>query len=66
MSIETAPTDVMSDLEAVCAALAQRRPVDPVVAKRIHERATKVKDEIRRKGITDVAVALVREIRDEE
>lgn len=66
MSTETAPADVMSDLEAVCAALAERRPVDPVVAKRIRQRAEKVKEEIRQKGITDVAVTLVREIRDEE
>ncbi|MGH7136450.1 MAG: hypothetical protein ACREHD_11975 [Pirellulales bacterium] len=66
MSIETVPTDVMSDLEAVCAALAERRPVDPVLARRIQERAEKVKEEIRRRGVTDMAVALVREIRDEE
>lgn len=66
MSIGTAPTDVMNDLEAVCAALAQRRPVDPDVATRIHERAEKIKEEIRRRGVTNVAVALVRESRDEE
>lgn len=66
MSTETVPAKVMGDLEAVCAALAERRPVDPVVAARIHERAERAKDELRRKGVTDAAVALVREIRDEE
>ena len=66
MSTETSPAKVMSDLEAVCAALAERRPVDPIVAARVHERAETAKDELRRKGLTDVAVALVREIRDEE
>lgn len=66
MSMATAPTDVMSDLVAVCAALAQRRPVDRSVALRIHERAEQVKEDLRRKGVTDVAVALVRESRDEE
>ncbi|HEV7222165.1 MAG TPA: hypothetical protein VGN42_05645 [Pirellulales bacterium] len=66
MSTETVPTEVMSDLEAVCAALAARRPLDPVVARRVQERAERVKEEIRRRGVTDIAVSLVREIRDEE
>lgn len=66
MSIEAVPTDVMSDLEAVCTALAERCPVAPAVARRVQQRAQKVKDEIRRNGVTDVAVALVREIRDEQ
>ena len=56
MSAETVPTDVTSDLEAICAALAGRRPVDPIVAKRVRQRAEKVKEDIRRKGITDNAV----------
>jgi hypothetical protein len=66
MSTETVQTDVMSDLEIVCAALAARRAVDPAVAQRINQRADEVKAQIRAKGITNVAVSLVREIRDEE
>jgi hypothetical protein len=66
MSTDILATDVRGDLETVCAALAARRPVDPLVAQRVHQRAEQAKEEIRRKGITDVAVALVREIRDEE
>ena len=66
MSIELVPTDVKSDLKAVCDALAMKRPVDPAVAERIRQRAEQVKDDLRRRGVTDVAVSLVREIRDEE
>ena len=39
--------------------------VDPVVARRVQERAAKVREELRKKGTTDVAVALIREVRDE-
>ena len=66
MSIEIVPTDVMSDLKAVCDALAMKRPVDSAVAQRVHQRAELVREDLRRRGVTDVAVSLVREIRDEE
>lgn len=66
MNTETVSTHVMSDLEAVCAALAGRHPLDSAIAQGVHQRAETVKEQIRRKGITDIAVALVREIRDEE
>lgn len=66
MSAATTPPTVSSDLEAVCAALAKRRPVDPDVASRVSERAEKAKKAIRQRGVTDVAVSLIREIRDEE
>lgn len=66
MNTKTASTHVMSDLEAVCAALAARQPVEPEVAKRVWQRAEAAKEEIRRRGVTDVAVSLIREIRDEE
>lgn len=66
MSTEITSTAVMDDLKEVCAALTSRRPVDPIVARRVHERAETVKLEIRRKGVTNVAVDLIREVREQE
>jgi hypothetical protein len=66
MSTEITSTVVMDDLKEVCAALAARRPVDPVVARQVQERAETVKQEIRRKGMTNVAVDLIRQAREQE
>jgi hypothetical protein len=56
----------ISDLEAAYAAIASGKPLDPEVKKRVHERAEKVREEIRRKhGVLNVAVDLIREVRDE-
>ncbi|HVC92953.1 MAG TPA: hypothetical protein VND64_04645 [Pirellulales bacterium] len=64
MCTEITSTAVMDDLKEVCAALAARRPVDSVVVRRVQERAETVKQEIRRKGVTNVAVDLIREARE--
>ncbi len=62
MSIDAAITD----LDAAHAAIAAGKPLDPVIKKRVHERAEKVREEVRRNhGLLNVAVDLVREIRDE-
>jgi hypothetical protein len=50
-----------ADLEAVLQALAEKRPVDPVVAKRVHERAAQVRIELDH----EVSVELLRTLRDE-
>jgi hypothetical protein len=55
-----------ADLEAICLALAEKRPVDPEVSKRVEERADKVRAEIARRGLTNVAVELIREAREDE
>lgn len=61
MSLDT----TISDREAISVARADCRRVDPEVMKRIHARAEKVREEIRRKhGTLNVAVDLVREVRD--
>jgi hypothetical protein len=66
MSTNTAAaTQEIQDLESLCASAALGRPVDPVVACRVQERAAKIRDELRTKGTTNVAVELIREIRDE-
>jgi len=55
----------IADLEEVCRAAAERRPVDPEVSQRVRERADAVRKELRKRGMTDVAVSLIREVRDE-
>jgi hypothetical protein len=58
-------TSTIQDLESLCASAAAGHPVDPVVARRVQERAAKVREELQKKGQTDVAVELIREVRDE-
>jgi hypothetical protein len=58
-------TQAMQDLESLCASAAAGRSVDPVVARRVQERAAKVREELRKRGTTNVAVDLIREVRDE-
>ena len=60
-----ATTIETADLEEVIRAAHERRPVDPETARRVEERANKVKEEILRNGITDLAVPLIRQARDE-
>lgn len=55
-------TEAKTDLEAVFLALAEKRPLDPEIAKRIHERASAV----RRKFDREVSVETLRSIRDDE
>ncbi|HEV7280061.1 MAG TPA: hypothetical protein VGN57_07585 [Pirellulaceae bacterium] len=65
MSIETR-TDVRSDLQALCLALAEGKPVDPAVSARVRERSRKVQEELSRKfGTREFAAELLRELRDE-
>jgi len=40
-------------------------PGDPEVRKRVHDRAERVREKLRAKGMTDVAVDLIRAHRDE-
>jgi hypothetical protein len=62
MSTETSKSEVQADLDAVMAAAIAGRPVDPVVAARVHARA----DEIRKRlPQTNIAVELIREARDQ-
>ena len=62
MSTETTRSEVQTDLDEVMAAAIAGRPVDPVVAARVHARA----DEIRKRlPQTNIAVELIREARDQ-
>jgi hypothetical protein len=61
------PADVLADLQAVADAAASGRPVDPEVARRVRERSQTVQDELlRRYGVREIAVDLIRQGRDEE
>jgi hypothetical protein len=60
------PADVLIDLELICESIAAKMPIDPVLARRVHERAEKARDELtQRNGETNVAVDLIRELREE-
>ena len=58
-------TDAQSDLEAICLALAEARPIDSEVSRRVEERSANAMQAIARNGMMDVAVDLVREAREE-
>ncbi|HUY87448.1 MAG TPA: hypothetical protein VMV10_01810 [Pirellulales bacterium] len=63
MSTETGiPAEIMHDLESLCASIAARRPVDPVVARRVQERSESLRKMLKE---TNVAVELIREVREE-
>ena len=61
------PAEVMADLQAVSDAVAAGKAVDPEIARRVRERSRKAQEELlRRYGVREIAVELVREIRDDE
>jgi hypothetical protein len=56
----------LADSQAVVEHLLQGTPLDPEVDRRVHERAARITDELRRKyGTLDIAVDLVRQVREE-
>ncbi len=70
MSIETTPlgtdSENAADLEAVLTHLVAGTPVDPELSRRVRERSERMTEELRRKyGKLNVAVDLIREVRDE-
>jgi hypothetical protein len=60
--------DEMADMEEVCRLISEGKPVtDPALLKRIHDRAEQVRRAMLEKhGVTNIAVDLIREARDEE
>jgi hypothetical protein len=58
-------TELQADHEEVAKALAEKRPVDPEVLKRVRGRAAAAREELRKRGVTDIAVSLIREGREE-
>jgi hypothetical protein len=71
MCIELGTTSAVAessaDLEAVLEHLVAGRPIDAVLSRRVQERSERMTEELRRKyGELNVAVDLVREIRNEQ
>jgi hypothetical protein len=62
------PADEMADMEEVCRLIAEgKRVTDPALRKRIYERSEQVRRAmLERHGMTNIAVDLIREARDEE
>jgi hypothetical protein len=54
-----------ADLDAVIASIVARQPIDPELLKRVREESERIRDELRKKGPTNIAVELIREGRDE-
>jgi hypothetical protein len=63
----TSTADIDADAQAVIEHVTTGKPLDPEVARRVRERSERAAEELRRKyGTVNVAVDLIREIRDEE
>jgi hypothetical protein len=61
------PPDVRADLQAVIDHVTSGKPLDPEVARRVSERSRAVQEELlRRFGIREIAVDLIRQGREEE
>ncbi len=60
----TTSSDALADLETLC--LNVGKPQDPELVKRVRERAKQIRERVfREQGVLDVAVDLIREVRDE-
>ncbi len=60
------PPDVLADAQAVIESVSSGKPLDPEVARRVHERARRIREEIfRQHGLLDLGVPLIRELRGE-
>jgi len=65
-TITAIPADVMADVQAIADAVAAGRPIDPEIARRVHERAVRIRQEVfHEHGVLDIGVAAVREFRGE-
>ncbi len=54
-----------ADAQAALDHLASHKPIEDEVNRRVRERAATIKDEIRKRGVTNIAVDLIREVRDQ-
>ena len=63
--IRKSPSLESADSQAVIEHAFNGKPLNLAVANRVHERAEKVRDELRKKGVTNFTADLLRESRDE-
>jgi hypothetical protein len=60
------PPDVLADLQLIVDCVAAGKPVPPEVARRVHERSERIRQEILEKhGVQDIGVQIIREMRGE-
>ena len=64
-AIHTSDPLKVADTQAVLDHLASHEPIPHDVNRRVQERAAKIKEDIRKRGVTNVAVDLIREARDQ-
>jgi len=59
------PPDLLADTQAILDHLVSGKLLDPEVARRVRERAERIREEIRQKhGVLDIGVPAIRELRD--
>ena len=59
------PPELVADADAVIRAAMHGTRLDKGIAERVHDRAAKITEDIRRKhGVLDIAVPSIRELRD--
>jgi hypothetical protein len=59
------PRDLLADTQAVIDHLVSGKLLDPKVARRVQERADRIREEIRQKhGVLDIGEPAIRELRD--
>jgi len=64
--MKTMDQTLSPETQAVVESLATGKPVDPEIAKRIHEKARKIKERVfREQGLVDLGVPAIREFRGE-
>jgi len=60
------PPDVLADAQVVIDSVSSGKPLDPDVARRVHERAQRSREEsFQQHGLLDLGVPLIRELRGE-
>jgi hypothetical protein len=65
MQVDVKPTSV-DDMKAVAEAIVSGRPVDPVIARRVQERAANARQAaFEQFGVQDIGVSIIREAREE-
>jgi hypothetical protein len=54
-----------ADLKTILECVSKKLPIDPAVRERVERRADEITSRLRAEGVKELAVELIREIRDE-
>ena len=58
--------DILADAQAVLDAVSSGKPLDPELARRVHEQAQRIREEVyQQHGLLDIGVPAIRELRGE-